>query len=55
MARHVTGPKTDPAVVARAAVDGVAAGAPEIVVDDTSRQIQAKLSGGVAALYPQLG
>ncbi|MEU2421318.1 SDR family oxidoreductase [Streptomyces sp. NPDC007851] len=55
MARHVTEPKTDPADVARAAVDGIASGAAEIVVDDRSRQIQAGLSGGVAALYPQLG
>ncbi|MGW1888350.1 SDR family oxidoreductase [Streptomyces sp. NPDC001970] len=55
MARHVTGPKSDPAHVARAAVDGIASGAAEIVVDDLSRQIQADLSGGVAALYPQLG
>ncbi|MEU4038381.1 SDR family oxidoreductase [Streptomyces collinus] len=55
MARHVTEPKTDPADVARAAVDGIASGAAEIVVDDRSRQVQAGLSGGVAALYPQLG
>ncbi|MEU6095031.1 SDR family oxidoreductase [Streptomyces sp. NPDC047079] len=55
MARHVTGSKSDPADVARAAVDGIAAGAHEIVVDDLSRQVQAGLSGGVAALYPQLG
>ncbi|MDN3029347.1 SDR family oxidoreductase [Streptomyces sp. S.PB5] len=55
MARHLTEPKTDPADVARAAADGIAAGAPEIVVDDFSRQVLANLSGGVAALYPQLG
>ncbi|WP_333776177.1 SDR family oxidoreductase [Streptomyces sp. IBSBF 3136] len=55
MARHVAEPKTAPADVARAAVDGIAAGAAEIVVDDRSRQVQADLSGGVAALYPQLG
>ncbi|MFG2944583.1 SDR family oxidoreductase [Streptomyces adustus] len=55
MARHVEGPKTDPADVARAAVDGIASGAVEIVVDDRSRQVQAGLSGGVAALYPQFG
>ncbi|MPY33629.1 SDR family oxidoreductase [Streptomyces adustus] len=55
MARHVEGPKADPADVARAAVDGIASGAAEIVVDDTSRQVQAGLSGGVAALYPQFG
>ncbi|MFF4845070.1 SDR family oxidoreductase [Streptomyces collinus] len=55
MARHVTEPKTAPADVARAAVDGIASGVAEIVVDDRSRQVQADLSGGVAALYPQLG
>ncbi|MFF5025435.1 SDR family oxidoreductase [Streptomyces collinus] len=55
MARHVTEPKTDPADVARAAVDGIASEAAEIVVDDRSRQVRAGLSGGVAALYPQLG
>ncbi|MFI9648369.1 SDR family oxidoreductase [Streptomyces sp. NPDC052040] len=55
MARHVTTPKIDPRDVARAAVDGIAAGAHEIVADDFSHQVQAGLSGGVAALYPQLG
>lgn len=54
MARHVTAPKSDPADVARVAIDAVAAGAHEIVVDDLSRDVLAKLSGGVAALYPQL-
>jgi NAD(P)-dependent dehydrogenase (short-subunit alcohol dehydrogenase family) len=47
-------PKSDPADVARTAVDGIAAGAHEILADDVSRQVQAGLSGGVAALYPQL-
>ncbi|MGX1543276.1 SDR family oxidoreductase [Streptomyces adustus] len=55
MARHVDGPKADPVDVARAAVGGIASGAVEIVVDDPSRQVQAGLSGGVAALYPQFG
>ncbi|MGV9563779.1 SDR family oxidoreductase [Streptomyces sp. NPDC003480] len=55
MARHVTTPKSDPADVARAAVDGIAADAYEIVVDDVSRKVQAGFPGGVAALYPQLG
>ncbi|WP_191874049.1 SDR family NAD(P)-dependent oxidoreductase [Streptomyces filipinensis] len=40
---------------ARATLDGIASRAAEIVVDDRSRQVQADLSGGVAALYPQLG
>ena len=54
MASTVTAPKSDPADIARIAADGIAAGAYEIVVDDISRQVQAGLAGGVAALYPQL-
>ncbi|MFE9679517.1 SDR family oxidoreductase [Streptomyces sp. NPDC006259] len=54
MTREVTGPKTDPADVARLAADGLAAGAYEILADDVSRQVQGGLAGGVAALYPQL-
>lgn len=47
-------PKQDPAVVATYALDQLAAGAPEILADDISRQVQAGLAGGVAALYPAL-
>lgn len=54
MARSATGPKSAPAEVARLAADGIAAGIHEIVADDVSRQVQAGLAGGVAALYPQL-
>jgi NAD(P)-dependent dehydrogenase (short-subunit alcohol dehydrogenase family) len=54
MARHVTGPKSDPAMVAALALDGVAAGHYEILADDVSRQVQGGLAGGVAALYPNL-
>ncbi|MFD6568500.1 SDR family oxidoreductase [Micromonospora profundi] len=54
MATHVTGPKSDPAAIARLAVDGVEADAYEIVADDVSRQVRAGLAHGVAALYPQL-
>ena len=54
MTRGVDGPKSDPADIARIAVDGIAAGAYEILADDISRQVQAGLAGGVAALYPQL-
>jgi NAD(P)-dependent dehydrogenase (short-subunit alcohol dehydrogenase family) len=53
MARHITSPKSDPAVIARLALDGLEAGRPEIVADDLSRQVQSGLSGGVTALYPQ--
>ena len=54
MVRAVEGPKSDPADIARIAVDGIAAGAYEILADDAARQAQAALAGGVAALYPQL-
>jgi NAD(P)-dependent dehydrogenase (short-subunit alcohol dehydrogenase family) len=54
MAAQVTTAKSDPADIARIAVDGIAAGAYEILADDISRQAQAALAGGVAVLYPQL-
>jgi NAD(P)-dependent dehydrogenase (short-subunit alcohol dehydrogenase family) len=53
MARDVESPKSDPAAIAKLALDGFAAGEREIVADDISRNVQAGLSGGVAALYPQ--
>ena len=36
------------------ALDGIEAGSFEIVTDEISRQVQAGLAGGVAALYPDL-
>ena len=48
----VDAPKLDPAVVATLALDELSAGAAEILADDLSRQVQAGLAGGVAALYP---
>ncbi|MGC4773397.1 SDR family oxidoreductase [Micromonospora sp. DT44] len=54
MTAGVTAPKSDPAVIARLGIDGIEADSYEIVTDDTSRQVQAGLAGGVAALYPQL-
>jgi NAD(P)-dependent dehydrogenase (short-subunit alcohol dehydrogenase family) len=54
MAKHVTSPKLDPAAVARTTVDGIENDLHEIVIDDFTRSVQAKLSGGVADLYPQL-
>jgi NAD(P)-dependent dehydrogenase (short-subunit alcohol dehydrogenase family) len=50
----VDAPKLDPAVVAALALDQLAAGNPEILADDLSRQVQSGLSGGVAALYPEV-
>ena len=54
MAATVTAPKSDPAAIARIAFDGVEADLFEILADDVSRQVQAGLAGGVAALYPAL-
>jgi NAD(P)-dependent dehydrogenase (short-subunit alcohol dehydrogenase family) len=54
MAGGVNAPKNDTADVARVAIDAIADGAYEIVIDDLSRDTQAALSGGVSAAYPQL-
>ena len=54
MTATVTSEKSDPADIARIAVDGIAEGAYEILADDVSRQAQAALAVGVSALYPQL-
>ncbi|MET8092505.1 SDR family oxidoreductase [Micromonospora sp. NPDC005220] len=54
MAAGIDAPKSDPAVIARIGVDGIETDAYEIVTDEFSRQVQAGLAGGVAALYPQL-
>ena len=54
MTASLTAPKANPADIAKIALDGIEAGAYEIVADQTSRQVLAGLSGGVAALYPQL-
>jgi NAD(P)-dependent dehydrogenase (short-subunit alcohol dehydrogenase family) len=53
MTRDVDAPKSDPAVIAKLAVDGIEAGDAEIIADEVSRRVQAGLSSGVAALYPQ--
>jgi NAD(P)-dependent dehydrogenase (short-subunit alcohol dehydrogenase family) len=52
MTAGVEAQKSDPAVIARIAVDAIEAGEPEIVADDISRSVLARLSGGVPALYP---
>jgi NAD(P)-dependent dehydrogenase (short-subunit alcohol dehydrogenase family) len=54
LAAHVSGPKSDPADIARIAIDGIEADLYEILADDTSRRVRAGLSGGVATLYPEL-
>jgi NAD(P)-dependent dehydrogenase (short-subunit alcohol dehydrogenase family) len=54
MARDVHADKADPAEIARIAIDGIRAGQTEILADDVSRTVLTSLSGGVAALYPQV-
>jgi NAD(P)-dependent dehydrogenase (short-subunit alcohol dehydrogenase family) len=54
MAADIRSPKSDPAVVAALALDGVQAGAHEVLADDLSRTVRAGLSADLAALYPQL-
>lgn len=54
MAAHVTGPKSDPLVIANLALDGVEAGQPEVVADDVSRTVRGALSGPLSNLYPDV-
>jgi NAD(P)-dependent dehydrogenase (short-subunit alcohol dehydrogenase family) len=54
MARNVDAPKSDPAVIAKLAIDGIEAGDAEIIADEISQRVRAGLSGGVTALYPQV-
>ena len=54
MASSVDAPKSRPNDVAALALDGVEAGAYEVLADDISRTVKAGLSGDLAALYPQL-
>ena len=52
MAASVTAPKADPADIAAIAIDGIEHDLDEILADETSRQVQAALAGGVLVLYP---
>jgi len=54
MTRDIDAAKSDPADIARIAIDGIQAGQTEIIADDISRGVLASLSGGVTALYPQV-
>jgi NAD(P)-dependent dehydrogenase (short-subunit alcohol dehydrogenase family) len=46
--------KTDPAVIARAALDGVEAGAWEVLADEQTARWKARIGDDPALLYPQL-
>jgi NAD(P)-dependent dehydrogenase (short-subunit alcohol dehydrogenase family) len=48
------GPLLDPADVVRAALDGLASGAAEVLVDDWSRTVKAALAHDPAAFYAQV-
>jgi hypothetical protein len=44
--------KTDPAVIVRQALDGIEAGAIEVVADEATAQVKAALAGDPRLLYP---
>ncbi|MDH6696218.1 SDR family oxidoreductase [Streptomyces griseoviridis] len=54
MAAGVDAPKSTPRSVAEQALDGIEAGAFEVLADELTRQVKAGLAGDPAALYPQL-
>lgn len=54
MAAHADGPKMAPDDLVAAVLDGVEAGALEVVADELSAAVKAGLSGPVEALYPEL-
>jgi NAD(P)-dependent dehydrogenase (short-subunit alcohol dehydrogenase family) len=54
MTRQLDVPKSDPADIAKLAIDGIESGDAEIIADETSERVRAGLSSGVAALYPQV-
>ncbi len=54
LAASVAVPKSNPADIAKIAIDGIAADSYEILADERSRKIRESLAGGVPALYPEL-
>ncbi|SFE24566.1 Short-chain dehydrogenase [Paenibacillus algorifonticola] len=54
MTANVDMPKSNPADIAKIAIDGIESGSFEIIADEISRKLQGALAGGVSALYPQL-
>ncbi|WP_339199603.1 SDR family oxidoreductase [Paenibacillus sp. FSL P4-0176] len=54
MTAGIDAPKTSPTDIAKIAIDSIEADLYEIIADDTSRNVQQGLAGGIAALYPQL-
>jgi NAD(P)-dependent dehydrogenase (short-subunit alcohol dehydrogenase family) len=54
MVASVDAPKSAPQDVVKAALDGIEAGAFEVLADEVSHQVKAGLSAPIEALYPQL-
>ena len=54
MAAGIDAPKSSPDDVAAQALDGIDAGAYEVLADDVSRNVRAALSAELTALYPAL-
>lgn len=54
MTAGVDAPKSDPRDVAVAALDGIEAGAHEVLADDVTRWVKSQLSADLEALYTQL-
>ena len=54
MTAGITAPKSDPVAVAHQTLDGLVAGAHEVLADDISRHVRGALSGDLLSLYPQL-
>jgi NAD(P)-dependent dehydrogenase (short-subunit alcohol dehydrogenase family) len=51
---HIDAPKSDPLVIANLLLDGVEAGQPEVVADETSRRVRGALSGPLSLLFPDV-
>ncbi|WP_112134827.1 SDR family oxidoreductase [Glycomyces dulcitolivorans] len=54
MTAGLDAPKSDSRDVAAAALDGIEAGAHEVLADDTTRWVKSQVSGDLEALYTQL-
>ena len=54
MISHLDVEKTHPSIIAKQAVDAIAAGDYEVLADDVTRGVKAGLSGPLTGLYPQL-
>ncbi|WP_062645662.1 SDR family oxidoreductase [Streptomyces maremycinicus] len=54
MTAGIDAPKADPRDIAAAALDGIEAGAHEVLADDTTRWVKSQLSSDLEALYAQL-